>query len=97
MTKLSAAQEKVLRDAKANIDKARNQTFEEWLPMPMDRYSPEKLEWWKDQYERERSGIALAYCNTKTIKKLESLGLIEIVYDSTGETFGLDEIKVLGY
>lgn len=48
-------------------------------------------------YENERNGIVLTHCNSKTIAKLESLGLIEIIRDSNGESYGLDTIKVLNY
>ena len=51
----------------------------------------------KKYWEEHRNGIVLTHCNTKTLQKLESYGLIEIIYDSTGEDFGIDTIKVLNY
>lgn len=48
-------------------------------------------------YENEKSGIVLATCNSRTLVKLEQMGLIEIIYDSNGTHFGIDTIKVLNY
>ena len=56
------------------------------------------LEWEMKHYEMERDGID-PYCHASsaTIKKLETLGLIEIIYDSNGEYYGFDTIKILNY
>jgi hypothetical protein len=35
--------------------------------------------------------------NSKTLVKLEKMGLIEILYDSNGDRFGIDRIKILNY
>lgn len=51
----------------------------------------------KDYWQAYRDGKVLTHCNSKTLCKLESLGLIEIIYDSNGESYGLDWIKVLYY
>jgi hypothetical protein len=49
-------------------------------------------------YDWNRNGIDfLCHASSATIKKLEKLGLIEIVYDSNGEFYGCDHIKVLNY
>lgn len=53
--------------------------------------------YWKSTYEKRKSGIALVRCNTRTLKKLEEFGLIEIIHDSTGEPVGVDVVKVLNY
>ena len=50
------------------------------------------------QYDWNRNGIDyLCHASTATIKKLEKLGLIEIIYDSNGEYYGFDTIKILNY
>lgn len=49
------------------------------------------------EYENEKSGITLTYCNSRTLEKLQELGLIKIIYDSNGEKFGIDRIKLLNY
>lgn len=51
----------------------------------------------KDYWQAYRDGKVLTHCNSKTLVKLESLGLIEIIYDSNGEYYGLDWIRVLNY
>ena len=45
-------------------------------------------------YEDEKSGITLVTSNSRTIKALEQLGLIEIISDGRS---GIDEIKVLNF
>lgn len=50
-----------------------------------------------EYYENRRNAITLIHCNSRTLKRLEALGLIEIVYDSTGEDYGIDAVKVLNY
>jgi len=55
-------------------------------------------EWETTRYEWNRNGIDyLCHASSATIKKLESLGLIEIIKDSNGEYYGFDQIKVLNY
>ena len=45
-----------------------------------------------------RNGIDyLCHASSATIRKLEKLGLIEVIYDSAGEAYGFDTIKVLNY
>ena len=48
-------------------------------------------------YEEEKNAIVLIRCNSRTLTKLEQMGLIEIIYDSNGSSFGIDTIKVLNY
>ena len=56
------------------------------------------LDYEVNHYEMNRSGIDyLCHASSATIKKLESLGLIEIIHDSNGEYYGFDTIKVLNY
>lgn len=49
------------------------------------------------RFEEEKNGITLAQCNSKTLYKLQEYGLIEIIEDSKGQTYGIDTIKVLNY
>ena len=103
--KLSKAQQQVMQDAMQKIDRARAcETFEEyftkssehtpqWL-VEMDSYKEKTLKQWQD----EKNGIVSTYkVNTKTLRKLEELDLIKIIYDSTGDALGSDTIKVLNY
>ena len=56
------------------------------------------VEYYEKRYEMNRNGIDyLCHASSATIKKLESLGLIEIIYDSNGESWGFDRIRVLNY
>ena len=48
-------------------------------------------------YENERNGIVLTHCNSRTIRRLEELGLVEIIRDSCGVSYGIDTIKILNY
>ena len=54
-----------------------------------------------DYYEKawqdRKNGIALTMCNSRTLYKLQEMGLIEIVEDSKGATYGIDKVKVLNY
>ena len=54
-------------------------------------------EYWHRSYEKRKEGIALTMCNSRTLAKLEEMGLIEILRDSKGQTYGVDEVKVLNY
>lgn len=49
-------------------------------------------------WEKAKSGfVHICRVNSRTLYKLEELGLIEILYDSKGSFIGLDDIKVLNY
>lgn len=63
------------------------------IEQEIQRYADEYIEY----YHEEQNGIVSITCNSKPLKKLEEYGLIEIIYDSTGTSFGLDTIKVLNY
>lgn len=104
--KLSRAQIEVLEDAKRQIREARELDYPEWLKATDSTYQID-TEYWreafrkavnegkcKEHWEMRRRGEALTYCNSRTLRKLQSLGLIEILRDSTGETTGVDIIKV---
>lgn len=110
--KLSKAQEKVLSEAKMQIDKARAcETFEEYFNKYMGphmnhlydtpkKYMAMDMKGWnriRKYWEMNKEGIAFTRCSSKTIEKLEKLGLIEILYDSNGQCCGTDRIKVLNY
>lgn len=110
--KLSKAQAEVLETAKREIDGARRcETFDEYFvnneargfnsscntPEKYKAKYPEDWEELKKYWESKKNGIVLTHCNSKTIQKLEKLGLIEIIEDSCGQYFGIDKIKVLNY
>jgi len=52
-----------------------------------------------ENYEMNRNGIDyLCHASSATIRKLEKLGLIEIIEDSCGaKCYGFDTIKLLNY
>lgn len=107
--KLTKAQEKILAHARDTIDTARALDYPEWLKETNSFFKHDteysrrcyleaiEKEEGKAYWQKYRDGIALAHCNSKSLKKLEEAGLIEILYDSTGEYYGIDEIKVLNY
>ena len=103
--KLSKAQQNIIDKAKANIDKARSMDYQEWLleKHPVyrtfdDEYriaiSQEKE---KEHYENERNGIVEITCNSRSLAKLKEMGIIEIIRDSKGKSYGIDIIKILNY
>lgn len=53
--------------------------------------------YWLKRYEEVKNGTVLTSCNSRTLYKLEEYGLIEIIDDSTGQTYGIDRVKVLNY
>lgn len=56
------------------------------------------VEQYSEYYERERRGEVLTHCNSKTLEKLEKMGLIEIEFDSKGYGgYGIDRVKILNY
>lgn len=101
--KLTPAQEKVMNKAYKDIDLARNNNYAEWVRKSIKGFTDEyiedriRLEDRKDWYEDRKNGIVLTCCNTKTLRKLEELGLIKIIEDSTGSTWGIDTVKILNY
>lgn len=110
--KLSKAQQEVMQKARQCIDRARAcETFEEYYekyeaphigkayrnPDNLKRMSPDYYENILKGYHDECNAIVGTHCNTRTLRKLEELGLIVILYDSTGQAVGLDKIKVLNY
>lgn len=99
MKKLSKTQQRVLNEAKEQIDYARNHTLMEWSAKEnhftsVTRIIEEYAEKYGEAYENEKKGIVLAHCDSKTIRALENLGLIEIMNDGG---LGIDTIKVLNY
>ena len=103
--KLSKAQANVMMKAKKDIDMARSMDYAEWLKETESYFQTHEEsyqkavaeEYLKEYWEDGRKGIVLVSCNSRTLSRLEEMGLIEIVYDSNGETFGIDTIKVLNY
>lgn len=101
--KLSKAQEKVMEKAYEKINRAREcKDYEEYVMKKTSFSEAGKLEEIKERryeeyYKMELEGIVLIQCNSKTLRKLEELGLVKILYDSTGSHFGIDTVKVLNY
>ena len=111
--KLSKAQQRVIDEAKEQIDVARMyNTFEEYFDNyygkrycnsnynTSEKYKERDLEkfetlrgWWEERI----NGIVYTSANSKTLYKLEQLGLIEIIYDAKNESYGIDNIKILNY
>jgi len=105
MKKLSKAQQAVMDMAKKNIDKARTMDYPEWLKDMNSYYDNHEDALkeavakgrYKDYWMDGRNGIVLTHCNSRTLIKLEEMGLIEIIEDSNGQPYGIDKIKVLNY
>jgi len=103
--KLSKAQEKVMEDAKKQIDEARSMDYPEWLKHGNGYYEDHEDAWnkavakcyLKKYWEEHRNGIALTHCNSRTLAKLEEYGLVKIIEDSKGEQFGIDTVQILNY
>lgn len=109
--KLTPAQQKVMDRAYKDIDEARNNDFYGWYNIAFNRNCTkeeidEEVKRWKDRYnenyyneiyENRKNGMVLTHCNTKTLRKLEEMGLIKIIEDSTGTQVGLDVVQVLNY
>lgn len=108
--KLTSAQQKVMDEAKEQIDLARTMTFDEWFLKTQcnndidvyDGYcknNPEMKQAMFKYYENERNAIVLTHCNSKTLEKLQTLGLIEIIHDSKNDktSYGIDHVKILNY
>lgn len=111
--KLSKAQQEVMNQAKEKIDFARSANYYDWIRRSYFPYKEvtddqvlETIEHDKKifgydyiakTFEEEKNGITIVQCNSRTLYKLQEYGLIEIVKDSKGQTYGIDTIKVLNY
>lgn len=111
--KLSKAQQRVMDYAKTSIDKARSfADFETYFDEVHAKHfngmynSAEKLkardrksfEWWRKLWEAEKDAIVLTgNVNSRTLYKLQELGLIEIIDDGKNRSSGIDRIKVINY
>ena len=102
--KLSAAQQKVLDEAKKQVDTARScSTYEDYVYATCSNLSNDFKDrlifdgtlatYWEDRV----SGIVRVHCNSKTLRSLQANGLIEVLRDSTGEAVGIDTIKLVNY
>lgn len=111
--RLSKAQQTVMDDAKNKIDFARSVSYYEWIKkrfLPYKDVTDEQIlemiehdkkifsyDYIAKRFEEEKNGITIVHCNSKTLCKLQEYGLIEIIEDSKGQTYGIDTIKVLNY
>lgn len=111
---VTEAQKRVLNNAKRIIDNARTKSFEEWCKVDSNADLERIRVWYRNDdagyerrvaqlrgwYEEARSGIALVTASGPTIYKLERLGLIKIINDTTGDrrgSYAADTIKLLNY
>lgn len=104
--KLSKAQEYVLQDAKEQIDRARALDYKEWLIDVNSYYAYHEdalIEamnrgYLKNAWENDRIAIVhVGWVNSRTLRALENLGLIEIIDDSAYSNGAIDTIKILNY
>lgn len=110
--KLSKAQQEVLEDAMEEIDFARTHSFYDWYRKGFNAgdLTNEEInarindcvlgrDYFECRYNWNREGIDYTcHASSATIRKLETLGLIEILYDSNGSHgYGLDRIRILNY
>ena len=98
--KLTAAQQKVMDQAKEDIDFARTHSFEDWYHKRFSGWDFERTKkdtFYEERFEEEKAGIALVICNGRTLYKLRDMGLIEIIRDTSGSHFSVDKIRVLNY
>ena len=100
--KMTKEQERVMKYAKLSIDQARTMTYDEWLLKVQDinaSTNPELAQALLKHYENDKKAIVSTHCNSKTLEKLQALGLIEIIHDSKNDktSYGIDKIKVLNY
>lgn len=77
-----------------------NEEIDEWLKK--NDANPNGIGgtvYYKQRYEWNKNGIDyLCHASGATIKKLEKLGLIEIIKDSTGSRcYDFDRIRILNY
>lgn len=75
----------------------RGYTFEEYLLTFDDEERDKKIAWKTQSFENHKNGIVYAWGNSRSLKRLELLGLIEIIKDAGGVRHGIDTIKVLNY
>jgi hypothetical protein len=106
--KLSKAQQKVLDEAKAEIARARRyETYEEYFmaeeasrfnnayntPEKFWAKDPEKWRWYEQYWKDQTQGIVRIYAKVETTKKLEALGLVEILELNRG--YISDKVRVI--
>lgn len=108
--KLSKAQTEVMEMAKARIDEARSLSFYEWYRIHFNakNYTDAQIDdeiarfdkhineegWHHNMYENARNAITLVTANTRTLRKMEEMGLIELVKD--GGSYP-DHIRLINY
>lgn len=68
--------------------------LEEHLNKPENR---DKMIHFVAMYMDRKCGVVLARANTRSLRKLQEHGLIKIIRDSTGTSYGIDKVLVLNY
>lgn len=82
----------------SNYEKKNIHSNEELENYLSNKYGRDLRAEYKNRYMNNINGIDyLCHASSKTIAKLESLGLIEIIKDSNGEYYGLDIIRISNY
>lgn len=107
--KLSNYQEKVLNEAKKQIDRARdcNSIYEylkevwylnDRIINMLKNDDPETLQFYIDTWNNKKNAIVCINSNIKTIRKLEQLGYVKVIEicDNRSDTV-IDTIQVLNY
>lgn len=112
LMQLSKKQQDVLNVAKRKIDFARAHSFYDWYRLAYRELaaSVEEIlakvrrtreifgfDYDRMVYEDGRNGVVHVRCDGRTIRRLEKLGMIRILEDSTGTTTHYDRIQVLNY
>lgn len=98
MKKLSATQQRVLEKITKEVNRAREaKTYEEWIMADEMMHDYQKEAWIKSRllehvYEESKRGEVMVQENTKTLKALEKMGLIEVL--SVGGEY-IDGVRLL--
>ena len=111
--KLSKAQQQVMDYAKEKIDRARSYTeFEAYFDEVHGKHfngmfnsaekfkanDPKGFEWWRNLWEEEKNATVITgNVNSRTLYKLQELGLIKIIEDGKNKSSGTDRIQILNH
>ena len=108
--KLSPTQEKVLENIRRQVSEARSYTtYEDYFlsveasncnslfntPEKYQAQDPKGWAYRKKHWEGLREGKALTHCSGPTLYKLERLGYIKILKDTTGTKDAIDTVQLI--